>query len=103
MKRKAKRNLQDLAVEAMKRGNKGLPDRYILQAQKALYEDLMAIVDNLKPDTYLLGCRKHWSDDSSATCTCDENEATANQFFNKAKAEIRTKLAQYFNQGEAHE
>ena len=51
-----------------------------------------SVVDNLKPDTNLLGCDKHWSDDSGGTCTCDENERTAIRFYEKAKDDIKSKL-----------
>jgi len=45
-----------------------------------------------KPDTYLLGCEKHWSDDSNATCTCDENERVATRYFKEATNHIRATI-----------
>lgn len=66
------------------------------EATERLYKALTEAVADLKPDTHLLGCNKHWSDDSGGTCTCDENERTANRFYEKAKDDMRAKLDKLF-------
>ena len=62
-----------------------------------LHQALLLGLEEMKPDTYLLGCEKHWSDDYGAKCTCDENERTAIDFFNQAKTQATQLINKVFN------
>jgi hypothetical protein len=42
----------------------------------------------IEPSPYLLGCEKHWSDDSSGTCTCDSNKSSFRTGANETKEEL---------------
>lgn len=67
------------------------------QALQSLKEALLEEIAKTKADTYLLGCNKHWSDDSSGTCTCDENESAANRFYEEAKEDMTKAINQFFS------
>ena len=51
-------------------------------------------MDKLPSDTKFsyVGCARHWADDYSVDCTCDQNTATATQYYKEAIKDIQSIL-----------
>lgn len=65
-----------------------------LSGNEALTSLKALIAENLpeKGDFDYLGCRKHWSDDSSSQCNCSENKEAAEVGFRDAIDQLRQRF-----------
>lgn len=70
-------------------------EQLLQSSREELIDQIEKEVKKLKPDTELLGCQKHWSDDYQAECTCDENESVAKNFYGKAIESVIQLLNKY--------
>lgn len=71
-----------------------LVENYVVSRESVLLSRVRDIIENTKTDETLLGCPKHWSDDSSAICTCDEQESAVKGGQSRLREAQRTKLDQ---------
>lgn len=94
-KQEYQKRLEEILNEQFKRldGTEVLP---IYNRPTAVAQALQAIcllneeaIKAIEPSPYLLGCEKHWSDDSSGTCTCDSNKSSFRTGANETKQELK--------------